>query len=223
MASLFWIQVAAAVAHHPTLRTAELFQTESDGKEDDDKKEPETMKPAATPLAGKSIYGEAPLPRQQAGTVRLPKLTTPTTDLSEIGTGSVPQDKAAELMRDSILLPKGTGDRSDVFNSCRMCWRASNTFSYPLYFEDAMLERHGHELDCRCCLVQPLYSGARFFGVFPALPYLMTVQAPCDCYYSLGHWRPGGCAPSLHQRPPWQRDAALIEAASIAGGILIFP
>ena len=64
----------------------------------------------------------------------------------------------------------------------------------PLYFEEINLERYGY--GCGWCL-QPGASAAHFFGTVPALPYLMTVDCPHECIYTLGHYRPGSC-------PPWR-------------------
>ncbi len=99
-------------------------------------------------------------------------------------------------------------------------WAASNTFSYPLYFEDRMLERHGQN---RWGYLQPAMSGVRFFSTVPMLPYLMTVNKPCDCEYKLGHYRAGTCAPTMIQRPPLERRAVVAEALFLGGGIAIFP
>jgi hypothetical protein len=83
-----------------------------------------------------------------------------------------------------------------------------------------MLERHGHE---RFPALQPLASGARFFATVPMMPYLMSLSHPCDCESTLGYYRSGSCAPILHQQPPWDPKAALVEAAAVASVIAIFP
>ena len=83
-----------------------------------------------------------------------------------------------------------------------------------------MLERHGQEHDSH---LQPLVSGARFFATVPMLPYLMVVRDPFDCESTLGYYRSGSCAPMMLQRPPYERRAAIGEAAAIAATIIAFP
>ena len=38
---------------------------------------------------------------------------------------------------------------------------------------------------------------AHFFVTIPLLPYYMGVEWPCEREYSLGHCRPGDCAPFM--------------------------
>jgi len=114
-----------------------------------------------------------------------------------------------------------TGDQRDADWHWSVCaWAAPNTFSNPKYFEDRMLERHGQE--SWGCL-QPLASGARFFGTVPMLPYLWTVSDPCDCQYTLGYFRSGECVPIMMQRPPYENRAAIVEAGTAAALIIGFP
>jgi hypothetical protein len=123
----------------------------------------------------------------------------------------------------------------------------------PLYFEDANLERCGYIVgkDCCCCCsdwccndscsqegccrdgccgcccgshLQPLVSAAYFFGTIPLLPYKMTVDCPCECVPSLGRC-PEGCRYSCCENylPPWDFQAALVEAAVITGAFFVIP
>jgi hypothetical protein len=77
-------------------------------------------------------------------------------------------------------------------------WNATCLCHRPLYFEEINLERHGY--GCPGCL-QAGVSAAHFFASVPALPYLMTVDCPCECVYTLGHYRPGSCPPWRHHWP----------------------
>ena len=173
----------------------------------------------APSLGGESIFGQNRFVVQQDGQYQLPPLLAPTTDVSEIGNGIVPENftDAADVAMTPI--PEGP-DRAGDWAISAYLWQAPNTFSNTLYFEDAMLERHGHE---RFPVLQPLISGGRFFATFPMLPYLATIRPPCDTQYTLGYFRPGPQAPALLQRPPYQRNAALVEAAAVAGAIVAFP
>ncbi len=99
-------------------------------------------------------------------------------------------------------------------------WAASAIGYHPLYFEDVNLERYGYSYGC----LQPAVSYAHFFGNVMLWPYHLVEHPPCECVYSLGHARPGSCAP--YYRPRWlpiDPHAATIEAATIAGAILIIP
>ena len=117
-------------------------------------------------------------------------------------------------------LPESGTDRNADWHWSWCYWSAPNTFSNPRYFEDRMLERHGQE--CGCCL-QPLVSGARFFGTVPMLPYLWTVSNPCEREYTLGHYPAGQCVPIMMQRPPYETRAAVVEAGAAAALIIGFP
>ena len=99
-------------------------------------------------------------------------------------------------------------------------WAATCNRYRPLYFEDAMLERHGQT---RHPLIQPVVSGTRFFLTFPALPYAAVVDSPWPARSVLGHFRPGSGAPLLLQRPPLQADAGLFEAGMVVGLIFLIP
>ncbi len=170
-------------------------------------------------LGGESLYGRDRTVGREEGVFQLPELRAPTIDLSQIGNSRLPDALANPEPKPTEVLSEGP-DRPGDWSMSSYLWHAPNTFSHPLYFEDVMLERHGHE---RCWQLQPLVSGARFFATVPMLPYLATVQPPCECNYTLGYFRPGTCAPALCQRPPYQRNAVLVEAAAIAGGMIAIP
>ncbi len=91
---------------------------------------------------------------------------------------------------------------------------------YPLYFEDAMLERHGQS---RYGCLQPMVSGAKFLWTIPTLPYQYTLRPKHDCVYALGHCRPGSCAPVWHDMLPYDRHAMVVEALSLAGFFWAMP
>ncbi|MBI1904511.1 MAG: hypothetical protein HYS13_25725 [Planctomycetia bacterium] len=98
-------------------------------------------------------------------------------------------------------------------------WMASGAVHYPLYFEDINLERYGYSYGC----AQPVVSAAHFFGRIPALPYLMTLEPPCECQYALGYFRPGSCAPYRLHWPPLDARAAFVEGATITGLVFLIP
>jgi hypothetical protein len=99
-------------------------------------------------------------------------------------------------------------------------WKASGMCYKPLYFEDVALERHGHSWGP---LLQPVMSGAHFFGTLPILPYKMGVDPPWECVYPLGHYRPGNCAPYMIPPFPISLRGAMVEAGAVVGGVVIIP
>jgi hypothetical protein len=99
-------------------------------------------------------------------------------------------------------------------------WSATKFAHYPLYFEEVNLERYGYQ--CSPCL-QPFVSGAHFFATVPALPYLMAAQPPCECIYTLGHYRPGNCVPWQRNYPPCSCRGAAVETAVVVGLVFLIP
>ncbi len=175
-----------------------------------------------TKLGGESIFGgNERLPTiAEGGRLMLPAITTATTATSEIGNGSLPKSYTGPAERAQETLREQTSDRDPSWGLSNYDFAAANTFSHPLYFEDVMLERHGHE---RFPKLTPMISGARFFATVPMLPYLMTVRPPCEFEYKMGHFRSGDCVYPYIQRPPYVRNAAIVEAAAIAGASIALP
>lgn len=99
-------------------------------------------------------------------------------------------------------------------------WKASALCHKPLYFENEQLERYGHSFS-PC--IQPFVSGAHFFTRLPVLPYCMGVEPPCECIYTLGHYRPGNCAPYMCDPIPLSLRGALFEAGAVTGVSAILP
>ena len=99
-------------------------------------------------------------------------------------------------------------------------WAPTNLWHYPLYFEDPSLERYGHSYHP---LVQPFASTGRFATQLVGLPYQMTLHPVHSKEYALGYYRPGECAPKKFYQIPFNEEATLMQVATIAGLILIFP
>jgi hypothetical protein len=99
-------------------------------------------------------------------------------------------------------------------------WKAAGLCHKPLYFEQVQLERYGHSWPP---VVQPLLSGAHFFGTLPILPYKMGLTTPNECIYTLGYYRPGSCAPYMIHAVPFTWRAAAFEMGAWTGGSFIFP
>ncbi len=132
--------------------------------------------------------------------------------------GLLPPD-ASEGLFDKSRIGQSTL-RDEDWTRQEFHWVATCNRYRPLYFEDAMLERHGQS---RHPLVQPVMSGTRFFLTFPTLPYAVMVDSPRPARSVLGHFRPGSGAPLLLQRPPLQADAGMFEAGMVVGLIFLIP
>ncbi|QDU27588.1 hypothetical protein ETAA8_26760 [Anatilimnocola aggregata] len=99
-------------------------------------------------------------------------------------------------------------------------WHASALCHKPLYFEQVQHERYGHSAGP---FRQPWIDGAHFFGSFLLLPYQMALDAPWECEYALGYYRPGSCAPYQIPPFPFSPRAAMAQAGFVVGGIYIIP
>lgn len=99
-------------------------------------------------------------------------------------------------------------------------WSATGMRHRPLYFEEINAERYGYT--CGYC-IQPLVSAGHFFATIPTLPYQMIAQPPCECTYTLGHYRPGSCVPNRCTRWPLRIDAGVFQAAIVVGLIALIP
>ena len=99
-------------------------------------------------------------------------------------------------------------------------WAPTNLYHYPLYFEDPALERYGHTYHP---IVQPFASAGRFATQLVGIPYQMTLHPVHSRQYTLGYYRPGECAPKKHYQIPFNEEAAIMQAAAMAGFFLIFP
>ncbi|MEZ6133349.1 MAG: hypothetical protein R3C53_00425 [Pirellulaceae bacterium] len=126
-----------------------------------------------------------------------------------IGTGLVP---SADPRPVNAVRPLPTGIERTPSVTC-VNWQPSLICHNPLYFEDAILERHGH---ARFGCLQSLASGVKFYSTLPLMPYLRTLKPKHECQYALGHWRPGSCAPLVKDTLPYDKQAAVVEALSLA-------
>lgn len=99
-------------------------------------------------------------------------------------------------------------------------WKASGLCHKPLYFEQVQVERYGHSWGP---VLQPIMSGAHFFGTVPILPYKMGLEAPNECIYSLGYYRPGSCAPYMIEPLGFTWRAAAFQAGAVTGAAFAIP
>jgi hypothetical protein len=134
----------------------------------------------------------------------------------DVGTGVLP-DGATRTLAGSRLLPTGL-ERGAQFVCVH--WQPSLVCHYPLYFEDAMLERHGQ---VRWGHLQSFASGVKFYSTLPLLPYLRTLRPKHECIYQVGHYRAGSAAPVLKDHIPYDRNAAVVEGLYLAGFFWAMP
>lgn len=115
------------------------------------------------------------------------------------------------------------GDQQFVarsFEPMTMAWKASALCHKPLYFEEVQLERYGHTVGP---VLQPVVSGAHFFGSIVVLPYQMGIHPPNECQYTLGYYRPGNCAPWLVPPVPLSLRGAAYQTGAVLGAIYLVP
>lgn len=166
---------------------------------------------AAAPEMRPSDPGE-PQEILRAGSLRIPN-----TSVVGVGTTQLPADSTQGRLPDPIPLPYGP-DRQEgwVYSSKR--WVPPVFCHQPTYYEDQMLENHGHE---RFPALQPMVSGARFYTGLFLTPYFYTIRGPFEDISSVGRYRPGSVAPALRQRPPYDPHAIGTQALSTGSGVLL--
>jgi hypothetical protein len=153
------------------------------------------------------------------GTLRVPPLTIPNTSVVGLGQ-SVPKNLVEGRLPDPISLPYGP-DREGGWSLTSKEWIAPVYYHQPTYYEDMMLEQHGHE---RCPPLQPFVSGARFYSGLFFTPYLACLHPPLRDTSSAGKYRPGTIAPGLRQRAPHDTRALGTQLLTTgAGAALIHP
>ena len=132
-------------------------------------------------------------------------------DIRPAHTGELPQECAIE----------STPFYGRHFSQTCFMWKASALATKGAYFEDTQLERYGHTKVGP--VLQPIVSGAKFFGNVVILPYRMGVHPPNECVYTLGHYRAGSCAPYMVEPFPISPRGALFQAGAVTGVLLAVP
>lgn len=135
--------------------------------------------------------------------------------------GLLPKDHAALCWEERNAMGGPYGDLR-CWPMLSYFWDAPCICYRPLYFEETNLERYGYGCCCPC-LIQPAVSAAHFFGTIPCLPYCMAEHCPCECEYTLGHYRPGSCPPQRFHWPTCKPIAAAAEAGVVTGLIFAIP
>lgn len=147
--------------------------------------------------------------------LRTKALTIPNTSVFGIGTSQIPPDSTQGRLPEPIPLPFGP-DRVEGWTYSSKRWVPPVFCHQPTYYEDRMLENHGHE---RFPKLQPMISGARFYtGIF-LTPYFYCLNGPFEDVASVGRYRPGTAAPGLRQRPVYSPSAIGTQAVSTGTGV----
>jgi hypothetical protein len=185
-----------------TLTSADA-QSEPTAKQDNSAKKDEPL--AKTSDGARNAGGPSASrgPKASKEPLVLPALAIPNTSIQGMGTGATPEDMVSGRLPARIPLPFGQ-DRYGYWPLESKTWAAPVFCHQPTYFEDVMLERHGHE---RFTPIQPLISGARFFGDVALMPYNAYLNPPLKDIPSTGYYRPGSTAPCIRQRPTYDKGA----------------
>lgn len=162
----------------------------------------------------------AAAPSQPRQPLRVEPLQIPDIAIPETVTGGsrvTPEDLVAGRLPDPIPLPYGP-DRDGGWAISPKPWIAPVYCHQPTYYEDMMLEQHGHEI---CPPMQPMISGARFYSGIFFTPYLVCLHPPRQDMASAGPFRPGSRAPALRQRAPYDAHALGTQAIVTGAGVAL--
>jgi len=155
--------------------------------------------------------------RKPKDSISLPPLTIPNTEVDGIGTGARPEDLVSGRLPPTIQLPFGD-ERYGLWQLGTKTWAASVYCHQPTYFEDTMLENHGHE---RWGYAQPLVSGVRFYTAAFKLPYFSYLDPPLRFTPSSDHFRPGSpSTPCVRQRGYYDAGALRFQILTTGVGLV---
>ncbi|MGL4512905.1 MAG: hypothetical protein ACRCT8_07415 [Lacipirellulaceae bacterium] len=169
------------------------------------------------PSRGESVEH---VPAGATGDATQPVIARPIGEIDvdiSIGAGQTPQNHAAE--HGVGAAPTGAAALR-VWPVQAKAWSAANSRHHPLYFEQVNAERYGY--GCRPCL-QPVASTAHFCASAVALPYQLAADCPRACVYTLGHYRPGDCAPRQAHYWPCSVKGGAAQALTVVGLVALIP
>jgi hypothetical protein len=211
-------KVDAGTADVPTTLELRPLAPPQDTKSRDSQileSEPMLNPPPMETDAGDELEVQSPSPRNMEP-LRVKPLQMPDISLIGIGTGTTPEDATAGRLPSPIPLPFGP-DRDGGWSMSTYTWIPPVYCHKPTYYEDVMLEHHGHE---RCPPLQPLLSGARFYSGLFFTPYLAYLHPPGQDISNAGHYRVGTSAPGLRQRAPYDAGAIRMQLLMTGTGVL---
>lgn len=132
--------------------------------------------------------------------------------------GELPPNVAGSIFQEAGETFHGPGTTRDMGESIVM-WEAPAVSHRQLFFEEPNLERHGYSIG----VFQPVLSAAHFFARVPAIPYLAAADGVDHCQSTLGHYRPGSCAPYQMYLPPLSVKGLAVEATTVLGMLCLIP
>jgi hypothetical protein len=161
-----------------------------------------------------ALQRNGPPDRAPAGTQGTASTPAPSTRL-EISRAPSPTEarpiRAIPVPEEFVPLPARN------WSPNRKYFAAAATCHMPLYFQDASLERYGHNVEQffgplgrfmtypvddpkqsnqRNQIFQPIFSAGLFAAQIALLPYNLVVDPPWEAEYDLGYYRPGDCVPT---------------------------
>lgn len=162
-----------------------------------------------------SNYGNMIITADQAGCPDPRVITKPMTEIGydismAIAREELPQECTINY---GEFMPRNWRRTCFQFKAPCLCTKGA-------YFEDVDLERYGHSWGP---FLQPVISGGKFFLTVPLLPYKMGLVPPNECVYTLGHYRPGSCAPYIIDPLPLSLRAGLLQAGAVVGAVYLIP
>ena len=116
-------------------------------------------------------------------------------DLRIVGE-ELPVDESKNLFTPPEPYSRAAMDR-EAWPEIEYAWEAPELLYQPLYFDDAPLERYG-QTSCRA--LQPITSGAHFFGTVLLMPYRLIENHPYGYISQLGYYRQGSPPPPVAHR-----------------------
>lgn len=179
-------------------------------------REIEPSKPLEDQLAAGPLVSPDVCPEPADTARKLPQGLAPITALNhEVPTGKGRLPQLCPMSTQELMAPAQRGWQPVTFT-----WKASALCHKPAYFEQVQVERYGHSFGP---ILQPIVSGAHFFATVPMLPYKMGLYPPTECIYTLGHYRPGNCAPYMLDPLPLSLRAGLFQAGAWVAGAFVVP
>lgn len=149
--------------------------------------------------------------------------------------GELPTNHAAAILEKNGTLFDSIDDVRPWIIAKPFEWDAPATRHLPLFFEEPNLERLGYtqRIFVDICgyetdpvvaeYLQPVISGAKFFGNALTIPYNLGVQPCWEPIYTLGVDRPGSPVPYRKYKIPLSVTGAILEAGTICPLVFAIP
>ena len=149
--------------------------------------------------------------------------------------GELPTSQAAMILEKKGTLFDSIDDTRPWIVAKPFEWDAPATRNLPLFFEEPNLERLGYtqRIFIDICgyendpvvaeYLQPVISGAKFFGNALTIPYKLGVESCCEPIYTLGVDRPGSPVPYRKHLIPLSVNGAILQAGAVCTLVFAIP